>query len=140
MEALLYWQFKESAPFEREVRSFANQREFIQKIGTTDGTGAFLQLYQEDMPFTSVWAVDAYFLGRCLNGDFMRATISTLFKRISGAAPVRQGVGTLVLSIASGGSMSGDISVSGNGMQVRFSDGGTGIANASVVVCIQEVL
>ena len=132
------WASREAQPLLKALKVFADSRYTTHFQTQTANTGVLTQVWQEDMPQSSAWAIDAYVTSYApLAGAHMRRTQSGLYFRFGAAASVQEGLVTPV-SIVAGAGLTSSLSASGNGVLLQVNDGANGATNFDIVIVIQE--
>lgn len=138
-DSLGYWINYEATPLLKDLRTFANQREVVQKTLITNSTAVLTTIYQEDMPFNGLWAVTVDAMAFVTPFERSRHTLSGLFVRSLSAAATQEGATLATNVITTDVLMTAALTASANGILVQVNDNGNGVCRWNVIVTIQEI-
>ena len=132
------WASREAQPLLKALKVFADSRYTTHFQTQTANTGVLTQVWQEDMPQSSAWAIDAYVTAWTSSSEHMRKTLSGLFFRVGSGVCQQEGAVATPVSITSAGGLTAALALSGNGVQLQINDDGNGNTSWDVVIVIQE--
>lgn len=132
------WASREANPLLKALKTFADSRYSTHFQAQTANTGVLTQVWQEDMPESSTWAIDAHVTAWTSTNAHMRLTMSGLFFRVGSGVCQQEGAVATPISITSAGGLTATLTVSGDGVQLQVNDGSNGTTDWDAVIVIQE--